>query len=384
MPRKAVKTITTVTEENQGEVDVEAQAVNQEAPVQPDEIPRDEIAEFIERFGPGSYVRIYRIERTGDRAFLARCELQLWSEEWLQEQYGGGRYVIQIVDGGNRIRHTKHMLIGQTQPAHSPPGFPSGYPQREAGNPPAAATPASDASTLQLQLLIQEMAANRELMMEMIRSQRPSGGMGEIAEVITAVKALMPQANGGGSMESLMSILKTGIEIGKTGTVDTNEGGVMGMLKDALPIVGDVIKGFLPGRNAPVAPAAAPAMATNPADHAAIQGAAPEALQMLQHGISYLKGKIIQGKAVELYADFILDSLEDPQWRPFIGLAQAPYEEFAKLDPELLQLPYRPWFEKLFATVKEALSSPPELEIEPEEKTDGSIPNAATQRSVGN
>ena len=366
MTRKATKTVTTVTEEpiegNPPEETPQLSGFEAEEDTKP-----DEIAEFLERFGQECYIRVYRIERTGDRAFLAKVEPKFWSEEWLQEVYGEGRYVIQIISE-NRIRATRHIVMGPSANKPIAPATGSMLP-----NPPATIPVLGDSTgSLQMQILMQEMAANREIMLEMIRAQKPASGIGDILEVVTALKAMNPpQTNGAGSMESLMSILKTGIELGQTGTIDTSkEKGMMGMIKDALPIVGDVIKGFMPQRQ----PEAQPLQMHPASPHQQIAGVDERALQMLQHGINYLKSKIMQGKSVELYADFILDSLEDPQWQPFIRLAQVPYEEFAKLDPELLQLPYKPWFEKLFSTVKEALSAPPE----PDGETDGSIPSATS------
>lgn len=349
MPRKQVTTITkTETEQPPDEQSYVTAEPAEFAQIEPEV---DALQQFLDGLGSNHRLAIYRIERTGEKAFLCKCELQYFSEEWLQATYGEGRYIIQAKDEKGVIRGTRTITMGPSNEPKAPTGF----------QPNPLPLPVPDTGgNMQLQLLMQEMAANREIMLEMIRANNGGGktGLGDLVEVIQAMKALQPPpAANGNSMESMLSLLKTGIEIGQTGTVDTSsKGGVMGMIKDALPIVGDVIKGFLPQR-APE-PGQNPPATVAPAQLAGLEGIDPRTADMIRHGISYLKGKVLQGKSPDTWIDFILDNMDDPQWQPFLRFAGMPYEEFAKIDAELLQVPYRPWFEHLLKSVQEALAQP--------------------------
>lgn len=148
----------------------------------------------------------------------------------------------------------------------------------------------------------------------------------------------------------------------------------MGWVKDLAPIVGEVISNLRPANGAGGAP---PSRATveNPKQ---VQ-AAPESersIAMLRAGITYLKNKALRGADPGLYIDFINDSMDDPQWSPLIQMVSKPYDDLAAaLDPELLQMPYRPWFETLFNGIKN--------EIEERSKIPGDSNVATDQPPAG-
>ena len=83
-------------------------------------------------------------------------------------------------------------------------------------------------------------------------------------------------------------------------------------------------------------------------------------LALLRRGVIYLKGKAASRSDPGLYAELILDGLTEGQWQPFVSLArEADVGKLAELagDPELLQSPYRQWFEALLAQVRAGLES---------------------------
>lgn len=377
MPRKAqTTTITKITE-----ADEPGTLPAGEAPELVDEPIIDETAEFLSQFGQDAKVIIYQIGRTGEKRYLATCEPLYFSEDWLQETYGEGRYILQVKVNA-RYRGQKQVSIG-------PPA------RVASGNSTAAPAPAlnpvssNDPADLRIQLLMQELSHQREIMMQILARPAEKTSMTELVEAMTALKSISAPASPASSLDSLMTILKTGIEIGKTGDVDTTKDeGFMGILKSALPIAGEVIKGFMPGANAPAvaapgnpAPAAAaPAPAMNQEE---IPGIEPQSLTLLRHGIAYLKQKALKGSSPDLYIDFILDSMDDPQWVPLVHLAQGSYEEFAKIDPDLLKAPYRTWFESLLKSIKEAFTVP-ELAGAEEKENGGTVTNIDAKRQAGN
>lgn len=123
----------------------------------------------------------------------------------------------------------------------------------------------------------------------------------------------------------------------------------MGLAQDvlkAIPSVADTIRSAVPHSNPPSVPSEPPIQA------------APEA--MLKAGIAYLKAKCERGKNPEILADAIADNLDEDNNRIFLPYLNTPFEEFGKIDPAILQPPYRQWFETLYNRLKEnidALSS---------------------------
>jgi len=77
-------------------------------------------------------------------------------------------------------------------------------------------------------------------------------------------------------------------------------------------------------------------------------------MQLLRGTIGYLKTKVSKDPA--LWADMIVDNLEESHWRMILELLEVPYDEIADRigDPDLKREPYRSWFQKLLGELKNA------------------------------
>lgn len=349
MPRTK-KTIIETEESAQSDIDQDSKPAS-ENEVQEEQ--EEEIRRLINILGPEARVFVYRADHTG-KIFLTNCEPNFWSEQWLQQSYGEGTYYIQIRNHKGNWGGARTVRIGP---------LPAG--EKPAQIVPAVATPAAQANgqlDLRTQLLIDELNAQRQMIMKMIERPAEGTSMTELVQAMAALKAMTtPSPEAVTGMEAIMSILKTGMEIGATGNVEMKKDGILSTIKEALPILGEVVKTVFAKSNA-----------ENPQGSMAAQlPAAGEdrSLAMLRHGISYLKQKALQGKRPDVYIDFILENLDDPQWQPFLKMCQGPFEEIAKIDPDLLNAPFRPWFEQLWNELKAAINQTPE------EQSHGTIEN---------
>jgi hypothetical protein len=332
-----------------------------------------ELNAFFNSFGvDNAKVRLYRIDPiNGGTIFVAPCSLDMISEEWIQAHFGAGKYEIRLLNAKGQYQASKRAFV------EDPP------------KPKKDALELDGGNNLQLELFRAELAASREMTLELIRQigrQNSSGSgstLAEFAAVMAAMKENMRPAepvNGPGMVTQAMEILKTGIELGASGTAKP-EGGWMGILKDVVTALPAVMAGIKP------APAPAPAyippatVAAAPAQIDGGNGHAPDLgpdlgldenlFNQLRQGVGYLKNKCRLGKDPGLWVDLIVDNLDESYYVELARLAGLGIEDFAKAlrDPDICQLPYRPWFEALLKGVKDALES---KDVENGESRDGS------------
>lgn len=341
MPRTKQTKQTIIETEESGASEIE-QNCKPAADGEIEEGQEEEIRRLIGSLGPETRVYIYKADHAG-KSFLTNCEPSFWSEQWLQQSYGEGTYYIQLRNHKG-IRAGRTIRIGPLPAGEKPTQIVA-----PTVIPPIQANAQFDFRT---QLLIDELSAQRQMILKMIERPVERTSMAELVEAMTALKAMTPASPAAATgMEAIMSILKTGIEIGATGNVEMKKDGILSTIKEALPILGEVVKTVFAKSNA-----------ENPQGGTAAQlPAAGEdrSLAMLRHGVSYLKQKALQGKRPDVYIDFILENLDDPQWQPFLRMCQGPFEEIAKIDPELLNAPFRPWFEQLWNELKAAINQTP-------------------------
>lgn len=352
MPRQ--KTVTTVETIPPEEIAAENIPADSKPQFEEDE---NSIPAFLKRIGNDAIIKIFRKEFTGKIVFCGEVSPEYFSEAYIQKYHGAGDYSIKAMLGGRYvIGGSRQISIAPAinQEVNDPDPLPTVM-------PPVFNSPSVDPSTLQMEMIREEMRMQRDLMMKIIEksSSAPAidlpniiASLANVARMFTppAITPVNPLAN----VESVMNLISKGIEIGQTGSVEPKKEGVMGYIKDLAPVIGEVIGNLLPAR------------ANGGGGSATVQSVpsrqvseAPEIAQsraMLAAGIAYLKRKALSGADVGLYIDFIGDNMSDPQWTPLVQMIHKPYDEVAgALDPELSQMPYRPWFESLFNGVRELI-----------------------------
>lgn len=300
-----------------------------------EEIPVDEKAppseeeksldNFLETFGPDSGLRcrIRRYSRNGNMAFIATVPISECTEEFIQEQYGGGRFQIQVIDNKGKYRGARSLEIEDT--ATNEPAVP-------------VAVGGGDDDP-RFGMLMQQMANQQEMMIKLIEANKPvpqeKTGVADIVQAIVAMKELQPKEDN--KWDQFMTMLTKGIEIGANGGApdkswtDTAKD-VLGSLPGAIAL----LKGGGGGAPPPTDPQA-------------------QLIAEFQKVIKFLKPKAIAGKEISLYVDIVMDNIEDPKYQAFLGFLQYPYEEIAKVDQDLLLPQYRGWFEQLFNSIKNAI-----------------------------
>lgn len=349
MARK-VKTITEeeriVTDpETQPEIVVDAGG----AEVQP---PNDDLQTFLDQYGAEEpQIKIYKFSPSGKLVYCNDATLENATESYIQSNWGEGQYRIWLLDQNSKYLASKKIYIGKPpggvekdNPAPAPPGDPHPF-----------IGAATDGIQMQIEMLRQQMAMDRELMktlIEKVSDGRNGGGdLVELARALTLVKEMTappPAPTPGAMITELVGILKTGIELGASGATGEPKGW-MGTIKEIASVIPDVLRSL---------PQAARGMSGSAEGSAPVPPPDPQIQlkALLSQGINFLKTKAQKGSDPGLYVDIALDNVDQPQWAGLIGLVEKPFEEVANLvDPELLNPFYRPWFEQLFNGIRDAL-----------------------------
>jgi hypothetical protein len=189
-----------------------------------------------------------------------------------------------------------------------------------------------------------ESNRQHELTLKLIEQlgQRETPPQTSLTDLITAVKALkdttQPQQSGVTQLTELVGLIKMGVELGATGGMP--EKGWIDHLKDAAKLLPDALAAMK---------TAQPAQAQPNND-----GGDPR-VPVLRGIINYLKPKALAGSDVGGWVFLAMENVSDPKWAPLVQLVNAPYEEIAKVDEDLLKPQYRHWFESLFNGIKQEL-----------------------------
>ena len=326
-----------------------------------------DIAAFMKALGPTlKKISVYRIKENGVPEHVAsEVPPNVCNESWIQMEYGEGTYFLIMRDenGEQLAQRTLHI---------APPGLTQRLEiarrRAELEKLSAGGNSAGPSGEIQVQLLREELASQRQVMLELIRAlatREPTAPQGSsIQDLMQAFQLAHQTMSPLAAFDKIAEVFKTGVELGASGGVP--EKGWGGILKDVITEIPQVLNQMKsqPIQNVPQPRPAVPQPVPQPAGQPAAQPPAGDlpvdqpTLELLRRGIQYLKAKARAGKEVGLWVDLIVQNLEEQQWLPFAELVEMPFEDIAKAtDPEILQPIYRPWFEALFAGVKDALSS---------------------------
>lgn len=319
-----------ITEEYEKEIE--------EVKADPDE---ETIASIVESLGVENLrCRVYRQDTYGRPRFVTSLPATYISEEFLQEKFGGGAYVVHFLNEKGQYAKSKTLRI--ENPVDSPAVEPAS--EKWMPQPPENAPPAEPGFG-QMEMIREEMRSQKELMLELIRqigNNNRNSTLNELAQAIAMLReTTAPPAGGASVVSEMIGILKQGIEIGASGGVP--EKSWKDIAYDALKVAPAFLSQL---RGAPEGGGTHP------------NGGEDPMIQNLRAMIAYLKPKAMAHKDVGLWVDVVMDNREDPQWQPLLAYINVPYEVLAqKVDPELLDPRYRPWFEGLFMGIKNALTA---------------------------
>jgi hypothetical protein len=309
--------------ENQDPIEIDADAA--------------ELAEFLNNLGgSANRVKIFKIEN-GERAYCGSAELSVVNEDYILKNYRGGKYLIMATLNGQYVKGGSRQIT-----IYEPPVDP--FDLR-----PKAVDNSMDG---QIAILQDQIRRQHEMLLQVMQAgQGKQPSIGEVISIVRDMQAMTKPPDMMAVLPSLMGLFKDTMELARE-TAGVSDGktdwmALIGKAMDKLPaIVGQIAMSRM----------------TNPAAGAVPVATAEESQSMkletmLKRGIEFLKEKAIKNKDPELQADLILDNFDDPQYR-ILGtqLMNMPFEDFGKLDPEILNEPLRSWFLQVYNRLKEGIS----------------------------
>ena len=323
MPRK--KKVTTVTEE------IPEDEVPGTFPAA--ELPDDyELAQSVlSQFGDtGIKIKVSKQGPKGPEYCFSTEELD---EDYIQQYFGGGRYVLRIYVN-DQFQRSVPLNIADRKMLPNPNGGNQG----------------NDSQNMVLELIRSQNTFLQGLLSNVMTGGGQRTPVGELTE---AIKTLGFQNGAGGSDKIVEAIFK-GMDL-----ADRAGGGskdwkseLFSVLRDVAPGVMDMMKNNQKpntgGTAQPVQiPASVPITTTDNAPEVAA----------LRQTIGYLKAQCMNQVPVDLIVDWTVSHAGDAQYQFFIGYAlNTPFEEIAKLDGEITREPYKPWFESLINGLRSAFT----------------------------
>lgn len=318
----AKKTVITKEELDDKDTQTAAEENADDMPT-PDEI---ELAEYFDSIGStANKIKVYKWVE-GERAYCGASEPSQMSEEFILKRWGGGKYALQALNNG-RFVPGGNRTISLYQPEDAAPL----QPHVDGG--------ASDQITLLREQLQRQSEQMTSILTAIVTNRaeqtQETTSIKDLAAALRDLNDMQPkQAAPGEMMKPLLELMGKTMELAKdSATGDDNK---MGWLKFAEQVLEKV-----PGMLEKVAPVIAARSGGNGDPRAA-------AAAMLQQGIGFLKEKALKHRDPGLYVDMILDNIEDPRYRPLLGVINQPFENFLRLDPELSTEPYKTFFESVY------------------------------------
>lgn len=275
------------------------------------ELPPDEddnkLAEFLQFFGGKEYkVRVEEFDKA-EKVWLHLDTFPVDDFEPYEtcKRFGPGRYRLTFLnDKGKYVRGGQPQIRigGRALPAVA--AAPASVEQNPLANPIVA---------MMLAQANENAKANRELLQALLtRPEAPKSTTNEVMDLLLKLKAMDPkEPKGDDTMKKLMEALTMKmIERGMEGGEGGGEGGIMSEIKDALPILKEILAAKAPQRAGLVpAPARPAAQITNtPTPEATAVNPLIEALKPY---LAIFKSKAEKNADKERAAQFLLDELDE-------------------------------------------------------------------------
>lgn len=331
--KQPVKQVTTVTKE---EVPVEEPIEPEILAGNEEEAKRnDELSAFADSLGvDAAKCSIYRADEYGKWKFHGSCPPTIISEEYLQKTYRGGSYLVKFLNSKGVYLRSKQLDIADPVADDD---------EGALIDAPTGPQPFE----LEMARMREESNRQHELTLALIDKlgnngqPAPQTNLTDVIAAVTALKDSTTAPNPISQMTELVGLIKVGVELGATGGMPDKSW--LDHVKDGVKYLPDVIGAIKAGPPPPVpgAPAADP-------------NEDPR-IPALRWMINYLKPKALANRDSGLYVDLAMEEIADPKWAPLVGLVNAPYDEIAKIDTDLLQPQYRHWFEGLFSALREEI-----------------------------
>jgi hypothetical protein len=308
-------------------------------------------------------VTITRYNKQTDRwSLLGAVPADVFSEEMIQQRWGGGLFQCRFRNSAGHIIHTVKGFEIEEDPDRRP----LAAPDVNTAAPAGLGAPALSGDNLFMTLILGELKSNRELMSEMIRgfSERsaapaPQSDLVEMVKAFSMLHGILPKQSTPLPEKIIEKILEAGLA-GTAAAPAQNEW--VGLLKDVIVEFKPAIREALIQKGAPAvgvprraaAPAALPAAELLPAEEDDAEAVEVDATSQ---AVAWLKSQCAGGakpaELVQVVLHFVaVDQLD-------LLLKKADEQIFSELaDPELDEPSCRAWFESLFKELRAVRNLP--------------------------
>lgn len=253
-------------------------------------------------------------------------------EDFIQQQFGGGRYHGQIFKNGIYTGNSFELNIAD-----------------RIANPSMSGGMAD----IQTRMMQQQIDFLKDMVLR--NGQQQQTPVGELADALTKVTALT--GNGGGGMgEKAVELILKGIELGKAIGGGKDESWT-DVIREAIPVVGEMMQQRKQN------PGGQPQQADQTQQVNSLPAAAPDAV--IRQGIAYLKGKAITGRDPGLYVDWMIDNAEEPQYQPILHfILTSEFSALEQIDPEISKQPYADFFRTMYDGLRSAYSQQDQMDMD--------------------
>lgn len=324
-------------------------------------VDMEEVQAFMQNFGAEPIsVKVYRKTNRGNE-FCFKCSGSEIDESLIQDNCGGGEFILRMYVNGVKQPDIS-MLIGQPQqPRSTAANHGTGYSVEGRGT-------GHDSSDV----LREELRDTREMLHTLMLKQSHGTPISEIAEAMKTFASMIPQQqqNQSSASDKAIEMLIKGLELGRGADAADWKTELLRTVKDvAAPVVTGLVQEYRANRNGNGA------MLNPNADTQ--ERTEMNQQQMVMQGIAYLKQKALSNMPVELVADWIINSANEPAYQSFIKtVIGVEFSEFVKLDADLSRPPLNGWFQNLHSMLRQAYTqnSVEEPEVEPGAEEDEEEP----------
>lgn len=304
---------------------------------QPPNVPWEEenqqdfqVQSILDSIGPGDIkIKILKWGPKG-KSYCFSLDGGPVDEDFIQQQYGGGRYQGQIFRNGIYTGNSFELNIAER--LATAPGASGGM------------------ADIQTRMMQQQIDFLKDIILQ--RGQQQQTPVGELAEAVKSVHAL----SGGGQAglgEKAVELLLKGFELGKS--ISSKEENWSDVVREALPVVGELMQ----QRNG--------LQQTQQSGQAQQRNQLPvqDHSVMIRQGIAYLKGKAITGRDPLLYVDLLVDNADEPQYQPVLHFVlTSEFSAFEQFDPDLSKSPFSEWFRAVYDGLRQAFSQQNQVDVD--------------------
>jgi hypothetical protein len=272
----------------------------------------------------------------------------LFDEDFLQEHYGGGKYVVRVfVDN---VQQRSFEINVEDRPGTRPQNGFTDDPQPKPNVTNASANGNGGTG----------FGGLTEMLLMKLLDRAPaatSTSVSELAEVMKIAQGAQPQVGNG---KEYMEGFKAGVEFASKITERATGGGdwkttLIDAAKEALPLVAGAMGGA--GSRVPATMQNAPIVIPNSGVQKPMEVRTPE-MQIVYDTIQNLKSYAMAKTDPDLVIDWAIANATKPEVQHVIHFAFTnDFAAFAKVDPEIANEPYVTWFKLVYDGLRSAFNS---------------------------